>query len=60
MLLTDSQAGVLPLPWLRISALAFSQLVAWGTLYYAFAVIIGPFVLVLFNCTAVLGLFWMV
>jgi MFS family permease len=42
MLLTDTRAGVPPLPWLRISALAFSQLVAWGTLYYAFAVIIGP------------------
>jgi MFS family permease len=42
MLLTDAPAGVSPLPWLRITALAFSQLVAWGTLYYAFAVIIGP------------------
>ncbi|CAN5359859.1 MFS transporter [soil metagenome] len=30
------------MPWVRILALAFSQLVAWGTLYYAFAVIIGP------------------
>ena len=42
MLLTDAHAGVPPLPWLRITALAISQLVAWGTLYYAFAVIIGP------------------
>jgi MFS family permease len=42
MLLISTQTGMAPLPWLRISALAFSQLVAWGTLYYAFAVIIGP------------------
>src|SRR5262245_40833477 len=42
MLLTDTHSGVLPTPWVRILALAFSQLVAWGTLYYAVAVIIGP------------------
>jgi MFS family permease len=42
MLLSETHPGVLPTPWVRISAIAFSQLVAWGTLYYAFAVIIGP------------------
>lgn len=42
MLLTDTHATAPPTPWLRITALAFSQLVAWGTLYYAFAVITGP------------------
>ncbi|MGH8430270.1 MAG: MFS transporter, partial [Solimonas sp.] len=42
MLLTDTRAGAPPIPWLRVVALAFSQLVAWGTLYYAFAVITGP------------------
>jgi MFS family permease len=42
MLLTGTRQTVVPIPWARISAIAFSQLVAWGTLYYAFAVIIGP------------------
>jgi len=42
MLLTDTPAGAPPIPWLRVVALAFSQLVAWGTLYHAFAVITGP------------------
>jgi MFS family permease len=40
--LTDTHPGAIPIPWIRVFALAFSQLVAWGTLYYAFAVIIGP------------------
>jgi MFS family permease len=35
-------ATTLPMPWPRIVALAASQLVAWGVLYYAFAVIVGP------------------
>jgi MFS family permease len=39
-MLADARPG--PIPWIAIFALAFSQLVAWGTLYYAFAVIIGP------------------
>lgn len=30
------------IPWPRILALAVSQLVAWGVLYYAFAVIVEP------------------
>jgi MFS family permease len=42
MLLADTRAAVIPIPWVRILAIAFSQLVAWGTLYYAFAVVIGP------------------
>src|SRR5262245_44594482 len=42
MLLTDTHRAAPPTPWPRITALAFSQLVAWGTLYYAFAVITGP------------------
>jgi MFS family permease len=42
MLLTEAHPGAYPTPWVRILAIAFSQLVAWGTLYYAFAVIIGP------------------
>ena len=41
MLLTGTQQAVVPIPWARISAIAFAQLVAWGTLYYAFAVVIG-------------------
>ncbi len=42
MLLTQTHGAAPPIPWVRIAALAFSQLVAWGTLYYAFAVVIGP------------------
>jgi predicted MFS family arabinose efflux permease len=42
MLLTDTRQAAIPVPWARVSAIAFSQLVAWGTLYYAFAVVIGP------------------
>jgi MFS family permease len=30
------------IPWPRVMALAVSQLVAWGVLYYAFAVIVEP------------------
>lgn len=30
------------MPWKTVTALAFSQLVAWGILYYAFAVIQAP------------------
>ncbi len=30
------------IPWLRITALAISQVVSWGVLYYAFAVIAEP------------------
>jgi MFS family permease len=29
-------------PWLLVLALALAQLVAWGTLYYAFAILINP------------------
>ncbi|WP_373503628.1 MFS transporter [Aestuariivirga sp.] len=31
-----------PIPWPRIIGLSVSQLVAWGVLYYAFAVIVEP------------------
>jgi MFS family permease len=31
-----------PVPWPRIIGLSVSQLVAWGVLYYAFAVIVEP------------------
>jgi MFS family permease len=42
MLLSASAPAPVALPWLRIWPLAFSQLVVWGALYYAFAVIAGP------------------
>ena len=42
MLLTTSNVSASPTPWARVSALALSQLVAWGTLYYAFAVVTEP------------------
>ena len=37
-----SQEANRTIPWPRIMALAVSQLVAWGVLYYAFAVIVEP------------------
>lgn len=42
MLLSAAPPAPVALPWLRIWPLAFSQLVVWGALYYAFAVIAGP------------------
>lgn len=35
-------AAAQPVPWPRIIGLSASQLVAWGVLYYAFAVIVEP------------------
>src|SRR5439155_13243656 len=42
MLLSASEERASSVPWARVFALALSQLVAWGTLYYAFAVVSGP------------------
>ena len=42
LLLSASEERASSVPWARVFALALSQLVAWGTLYYAFAVVSGP------------------
>ena len=35
-------AGPVPFPWGMVMALALAQLVGWGTLYYAFAILMEP------------------
>jgi len=39
---SDSAALTGRFPWPLVSALALAQLVAWGTFYYAFAILMTP------------------
>ncbi len=42
MITQSESAATLRFPWKLVLALALAQLVAWGTLYYAFAILIEP------------------